>query len=43
MGSALYHCINGIPKEQFKNAFSEWLFRLEKCVQVNVEYFEGLN
>ena len=43
VGSALYQCINSIPKEQFKNAFSEWISRLEKCVQVNGEYFEGIN
>ena len=42
-GSALYQCINSIPKEQFKNAFSEWISHLEKCIQVNGEYFEGLN
>ena len=44
MGSALYQWhINSIPKEQFKNAFSKWISHLEKCVQVNGEYFEGLN
>ena len=35
VGTALYQCINSILKEQFKNAFSEWISRLEKCVQVN--------
>ena len=43
VGSALYQCINSIPKEQFKNAFSKWISRLEKGVQVNREYFKGLN
>ena len=43
VGSALYQCINSISKEQFKNAFSEWISHLQKCVQVNGEYFEGLN
>ena len=43
VGSALNQCINSIPKEQFKNAFSKWISHLEKCVQVNGEYFEGIN
>ena len=43
VGSVLYQCINSIPKEQFKNAFFEWISCLEKCVKVNGEYFEGLN
>ena len=34
VGSALYQCLNSILKEQFKYAFSEWISRLEKCVQV---------
>ena len=33
--NALYQWINSLPKEQFKNAFSEWISHLEKCVQVN--------
>ena len=43
VGSALYQCINSIPREQFKSVFSERISRLEKCVQVNGEYFEGLS
>lgn len=42
VGSALYQCINSISKERFQNAFSEWLARLEKCVQSEGEYFEGM-
>ena len=43
LGSALFQCINSIPKEHFKNAFSERIRRLEKCVHVKGEYFEGLD
>ena len=43
VGSSLYQCINSIPKEQFKNAFSKWISHLEKSVQANGEYFAGLN
>ena len=31
-----------IPKEQYQRAFQSWLRRLEKCVQVQGEYFEGM-
>ena len=31
VGSLLYQCVNSIPKEQFKNAFSEWISHLEMC------------
>lgn len=42
VGSALFQCLNTIPKEAFKNAFTEWIKRLEKCIQVKGEYFEGM-
>ena len=41
--SALFQCINSIPKDHFTNAFSVWIRWLEKCVLVKGEYFEGLD
>ena len=43
VGSALFQCLKGIPKQAFKDAFTQWLHRLEKCVEAKGEYFEGLN
>lgn len=42
VGSALFQCLNTIPKQAFRDAFSDWIQRLEKCVRVGGEYFEGL-
>ena len=41
-GSAIYQCLQQIPKEDYLSAFREWVKRLQKCVSVNGEYFEGL-
>ena len=40
LGSALYQCLQQIPKEDYLSAF--WVKRLQKCVSVKGEYFEGL-
>ena len=42
LGSAIYQCLQGIPKNDYFSAFTEWISRLEKCVSVKGEYFEGL-
>ena len=42
LGSAIYQCLQQIPKEDFLSAFRDWLKRLQKCVSVKGEYFEGL-
>ena len=42
LGSAIYQCIQGIPKKAYFSAFTEWISRFEKCVSVKGEYFEGL-
>ena len=42
LGSAMYQCLQGIPKKAYFSAFTEWILRLEKCVSVKGEYFEGL-
>ena len=34
--------VQGLPKKAYFSAFTEWISRLEKCVSVKGEYFEGL-
>ena len=43
-GSAIYQCLQQIrvPKEDYLSAFRDWVKRLQKCVSVKGEYFEGL-
>ena len=41
-GSAIYQCLQWIPKEDYLSAFCDWLKRLQTCVSVMGEYFEGL-
>ena len=42
LGSAIYQCLQQIPKEDYLSAFHDWVKRLQKCVSVKREYFEGL-
>ena len=42
LGSAIYQCLQGIPKKAYFSAFREWILRLEKCVSIKGEYLEGL-
>ena len=42
LGSAIYQCLQQIPKEDNLTAFRNWVKRLQKCVSVKGEYFEGL-
>ena len=42
LGSAIYQCLQQIPKEDYLSAFRDWVKRLQKCVSVNGEYFKGL-
>ena len=42
LGSAIYQCLQQIPKENYLSAFRDWVERLQKCVSVMGEYFEGL-
>ena len=44
LGSAIYQCLQQIPKENYMylSAFRDWVKRLQKCVSVKGEYFEGL-
>ena len=42
LGSAIYQCLQQIPKEDYLSAFRDWIKRLQKCVSVKGEYFERL-
>ena len=42
LGSAIYQCLQQISKEDFLSALRGWVKRLQKCVSVKGEYFEGL-
>ena len=42
LGSGIYQCLQQIQKEDYLSAFRDWVKRLQKCVSVNREYFEGL-
>ena len=40
--SAIYQCLQQIPKEDYLSDFRDWVKRLQKCVSVKEEYSEGL-
>ena len=42
LDSAIYQCLQQIPKEDYLSAFCNPVKRLQKCVSVKGEYFEGL-
>ena len=42
LGSAIYQCLQQIPKKDYLSAFRDWVKSLQKCVSVKEEYFEGL-
>ena len=42
LGSAIYQCLQEIPKEDYLSAFRGWVKSLQKCISVKGEYFEGL-
>ena len=42
LGSAIYQCLQQIPKEDYLSAFRDWIKRLQKCVSVKGEYLEDL-
>ena len=37
-GSAIYQCLQQIPKEDYVSAFRDWVKRLQKCILVKGEY-----
>ena len=42
LGSTIYQCLQQMPKQDSLSAFLDWVKRLQKCVSVKGEYFEGL-
>ena len=42
LGSAIYQCLQQIPKEDYLSAFRDLVKRLQKCVSVKGENFEEL-
>ena len=42
IGSAVYQCLQHIPKEDYRAAFWKWVDRCKMCVEADGEYFEGL-
>ena len=40
--SAIYQYLQQITKEDYLPAFCNWVKRLQTCVSVKGEYFEGL-
>ena len=42
LGSAVYQCLQQIPKKDYLSSFHDWVKRSQKCVSVKGEYFKGL-
>ena len=42
IGSAVYQCLQHIPKEDYPAAFWKWVDRCKMCVEADGAYFEGL-
>ena len=42
LAKAVKSQLEGIPREQYQMALEMWRRRLEKCIQVKGEYFEGM-
>ena len=42
IGSAVYQCLQHIPKEDYWVAFRKWVDRCKMCVEADGAYFKGL-
>ena len=42
IGSAVYQCLQHIPKEDYRAQFWKWVDRCKMCVEADRAYFEGL-
>ena len=42
IGSAVYQCLQHIPKEDYQAAFQKWVDRCKMCVEADRAYFKGL-
>ena len=43
LGSAIYQCLQQIPKEDYLSAFRDWVKRLQKCVSVKGDTLKVCN
>ena len=43
LDSAIYQCLQQIPKEDYLSAFRDWVKRLQKHVSVKGEYLKVCN
>src|SRR5262245_45133547 len=41
LARAVQAVVDGIPKDDYKNAFQIWQNRLQRCIEFDGEYFEG--
>ena len=42
IGSAVYQCLQHIPKENYRAVFRKWVDRCKMCVEADGAYFKGL-
>ena len=42
LDSAIYQCLQQIPKEDYLSAFCNWVKRIQTCISVKGGYFDGL-
>ena len=42
LGSAIYQCLNSLPRADYFIAFRSLILRFEKSISVKGEYFEGM-
>lgn len=42
LGSAVYQYLRLIPRADYSDAFRQWKMRLQKCISVDGDYFEGM-
>ena len=43
MLEALDHAIGCPTQEYFQNCFDDWFFQMQKCIDVDEEYFEKID
>ena len=43
LGSAIYQCLQQVPKEDILSAFRDWVKELQKCVSVKGESLKVCN
>ena len=43
LAKAVHSELRGIPTSEYRECFEKWKMRMERCIQVNGEYFEGMS